>query len=173
MKLRSIAVRHLKGIESARLDDLSDRLNLIHGPNESGKSTLVEALHLALFERSRGEAEVKRSLRTWGGDHDPEVEVQFTDDDGVDWFVHKRFLRNADTVVDVGNLHLTGEAAEARLWSLLGTRDPGRTGWSDAAVGIWPLLWVRQGTAERSMAEALTDDARTRLAATLDRKSVV
>jgi energy-coupling factor transporter ATP-binding protein EcfA2 len=167
MRLRSIRVRHLKGIVDLRLDDLSDRLNLVWGPNESGKSTLVEALHLALFERSRGEAEVKRALRSWDGTNAPEVEVKFTDDDGVDWFVHKRFLDRPDTTVDIGNLHLTGEAAEARLRTLLGTRDPGRTGWSDGDLGIWPLLWVRQGTAERAMADALTDDARTRLASTL------
>lgn len=167
MILQDLRLRHFRGIRSARLGPLSERLNLFHGANESGKSTMVEALHFGLFERSAGEAENKRALRTWGGGEAPEVEIALVDDDGVEWFIHKRFLDRPHTSVDIGSLHLEGEAAERRLRELVGTRAGTRHGVPQSDLGIWPLLWIRQGEAGRRTAEAMTEEARARLLTTL------
>ena len=59
MKLERLSVRHFRGIPRVSFEGLSDRINLFYGPNEVGKSTLVEALHFALFERATGQAEYK------------------------------------------------------------------------------------------------------------------
>ena len=44
----------------------SPGLNLIRGPNESGKSTLVEAILAALFEKPTAGSAAVRAFRRWG-----------------------------------------------------------------------------------------------------------
>ena len=57
MKLRSLAVNQFrKFTEPTRLDDIGDGLNLVIGPNEMGKSTLLAALRAVLFERHSSKA---------------------------------------------------------------------------------------------------------------------
>jgi len=52
MKLRSVAVNQFKKFTSpVRLDGIGDGLNVVVGPNEMGKSTLLDALRAALFEK--------------------------------------------------------------------------------------------------------------------------
>ena len=49
MKLRSIAVNQFKKFTvPMRLDGIEDGLNVVVGPNEMGKSTLLDALRAAL-----------------------------------------------------------------------------------------------------------------------------
>jgi DNA repair exonuclease SbcCD ATPase subunit len=167
--LRHLEVRRFRGIRHARFDGLSAELNLFHGANESGKSTLVEALHFALFERTRGQAEHKRAVRSWGASGDaPEVQVAFETDEGVEWEVHKRFLDRPETEVYIGaNTRLVGEPAEKRLRELLGTQRGPSSGPRPDDLGIWPILMVRQGDAGLPTTEAMTSPAREQLAATL------
>lgn len=57
MKLRTLAIEHLPGVEPGfTLEGLRDGVNVIVGPNASGKSSLVRALAAALYrEASRDE----------------------------------------------------------------------------------------------------------------------
>ena len=167
MILRRVAVRHLKGIEAATYDDLSDRLNLFRGPNEAGKTTLVEALHFGLFEQSAGVAQHKRDLETWGRTEAPEVEIDLVDDEGEPWRVRKRFLHAPSTELHGRNAVYRGADAERRLRAMLGTRPGNRHGVAPTDLGIWPLLWVRQGEAGAAIKDVLTPDARDRLQQTL------
>lgn len=168
MILTRVAVRHFRGIPEAKYEDLSERLSLFYGPNEAGKSTLVEAVHFALFERSAGVAEYKKSLRSWGRKEAPEVEVSLIDDLGRQWDVHKRFLDTPRTEVWIDHgVRLTGAAAESKLRELLGTRAGTNRGIPTADLGIWPLVWVRQGQAGWPTHDVLTDDARAALSGTL------
>jgi DNA repair exonuclease SbcCD ATPase subunit len=172
MKLERLSVRHFRGIPRVSFEGLSDRINLFYGPNEVGKSTLVEALHFALFERATGQAEYKKALRTWGGTETPEVEVTFVDDDGQRWDVRKRFLDRPETEIYLNDsIRVTGKDAESRLRQLLGTRTGTSRGIPRADLGIWPLVWVRQGTAGWPTRDALNDDTRAALSATLSDKT--
>ena len=52
MKLRKLSVNQFKRFTvPTQLGELSDGLNLVVGPNELGKSTLLDALRAVLFER--------------------------------------------------------------------------------------------------------------------------
>ncbi|MCB9663844.1 MAG: AAA family ATPase [Alphaproteobacteria bacterium] len=170
MILQRVVVRNLKGIEAAEFSPLSERLNLFCGPNESGKSTLVEALHLGLFERSGGQGESKKELQSWGGSEAPEIEIDFLDDEGESWRVTKRFLHRAGTTLAGRNVVLRDtDDAEKRLRELVGTREPGPRGYKETDLGIWPLLWVKQGLSSVPVKDEriLTTDARDALGASL------
>ena len=62
MKLRSITVNELMKFDRPmRVVGFDDHLNIIAGPNEMGKSTILSALRAAFFIRYRSNAkDVKR-----------------------------------------------------------------------------------------------------------------
>lgn len=151
MWIRRLAVEHWRGLTFA-LDGLSPRLNLIAGPNESGKSRLVEALRFAFFESASGHAAHKKNLATWGVAPDkPRVRVDFHLG-GIDWQLEKVFLdRGCPTRLRSPDEELDGEAAEARLADLLMvSTGSGRTEAKLADQGLWSLLWVEQGASRDS-----------------------
>ncbi len=148
MWIRRLEVEHWRGLEHVLLDDLSPHLNLVTGPNESGKSRLVQALRFGLFESSRGAGRFKQDLQTWGGSERPRVRVDF-ELAGAAWQVEKTFVsQQHQTRLSTANRAFEGEEAEARLRELLGT-EPGSTTSpaSGAQLGRWSLLWVEQGRA--------------------------
>ena len=88
MWIRQLDVTDCAGIKTASVS-LQPGLNVLHGPNELGKSTLVNAIRAALLLRvDRTEAE---SLRTWGVDGRPKVDLTFEQEAQRIWRVRKRF----------------------------------------------------------------------------------
>lgn len=62
-RLRRLQIRHVRNLRQARLEGLG-RINVLHGPNGSGKTSVLEAIHLLGMARSfRGST---RSLVTHG-----------------------------------------------------------------------------------------------------------
>lgn len=131
-------------------DDLSihfgRQLTLIGGPNESGKSTVVEALHKGLFLRStatgRGVEELRSRL--YGGL--PEIEICFAAC-GQHWTLRKRFAGAGGTcqLSTPAGETLRGSAAEERLAELLGMEGPVEGRRINQLPERWAHLWVRQG----------------------------
>jgi DNA repair exonuclease SbcCD ATPase subunit len=145
MWIRRLAVENWRGL-SWTLEGLAPGLNLIAGPNEAGKSRLVQALRFALFESTKGRSEHKRALATWGVDPGrPRVAVDFQLA-GVDWHLEKVFLgTGCNTQLRGGGRTLNGEAAESQLAELLGAEPARTTELKPEDRGIWSLLWVDQG----------------------------
>ena len=145
MYIRSIIVENWRGL-STELTDLSPALNLIYGPNESGKSRLVQALRFALFESSTGRSAHKRALETWDNPAGkPRVEIEF-ELGGEHWHLQKVFLGTGFNTQLRGAGHtLKDEAAESRLSALMGVEPRGRGEIRPEDCGIWSLLWVEQG----------------------------
>ena len=162
MRLVGLEVWNWRGLDHAALEGLAPDLNLVVGPNESGKSRLFEALRFALFERYKGESEEKKRLRTWGGSESPTVEVAF-EIGGRAWKVHKRFLKGATARLDGPGTSLTDEDAEEKLRQLWGTREIKGRKEIDQFLGLWPLLWVQQGRAGVAPHADLNDESRGRL----------
>ncbi len=54
-----------------KVADLSSRLNIIHGPNEAGKSTLIAAMGRLLFDRSRSRSRTAMEIQPWGSNVAP------------------------------------------------------------------------------------------------------
>ena len=125
------------------IEGLADGLNIVIEPNESGKSTLLDALRAAFFIRHNTSNALARSYAPHGEAVGPEIRVGF-DVAGAPWSVTKRFLRGASVETDGPQGRAQGEEAEARLNALLGSvRDTSRTG-DVASYGALGLLWVGQ-----------------------------
>ncbi|MGO8995084.1 MAG: AAA family ATPase [Polyangiaceae bacterium] len=162
MRIVSLAVTAWKGLEHAELADLAPDLNLIVGPNEAGKTRLVSALRYALFERYKGESEDKKALRSYGSTAPPSVEVRF-ETRGTLWTVRKQFLKQAYAKLEGGGRTWTDDDAESQLRDLLGTKPIQGRRDVDEFLGLWPLLWVRQGQSGVAPQAHMNDDARARL----------
>ncbi|KTT68049.1 AAA family ATPase [Sphingomonas sanguinis] len=142
--IRRIVVENFRKFRApVVIEGLTDGLNVVIEPNETGKSTLLEALRAAFFVRFNTRNQLAQSFAPHGDAVGPEVEVAF-DVDGAPWSVTKHFLRSASVEVSGPQGRAQGEEAEARLNSLLGSvRDTSRGG-DVATYGALGLLWVAQ-----------------------------
>ena len=103
MWIRRIEVRHCAGIAEGAVD-LQRGFNVLHGPNELGKSTLVAALRAAFLLPAT--SSLASSLQDCNVQEPPEVSVTFEDDDARVWRIRKIFPA----------------VAEGRSWTFPATR---------------------------------------------------
>ena len=146
MKLRTLSVNQFKRFtEPTRLGELSDGLNVVIGPNELGKSTLLDALRAVLFERYSSRARPIIALQNDRTNAAPVVELAF-EVDGAEYILTKRFVKNAYAQLRCpdGTL-LEADAAEDKLRNLLGFTEAGSRGATSETLGMWGVLWVQQG----------------------------
>jgi len=57
--------------------DFGVGINLVKGPNEAGKSTLVDALTDALFENPKSKRKDVKARTSWGSEQDFEISLDF------------------------------------------------------------------------------------------------
>ncbi len=163
MRLNSVIVRNYRIHRDTRVE-FAPGITLIQGPNESGKSTLVEALHRVLFLRARAGGDVLATMASVWGTH-PEIELACSVA-GVACGIRKVFkgARGQTTLSLAGEPTLTGDAAEERLAALLHVAAPieGR-----GAAGLlgrrWAHLWVWQGSSGADPASSIAEQHDTLL----------
>ena len=146
MKLRKLSVNQFKRFtEPTRLGELCDGLNLVVGPNELGKSTLLDALRAVLFERYSSRARPIMALQNDRSGAAPVIELVF-EVSGAEYTLTKRFVKSPHARLQCpdGTL-LEADAAENRLRSLLGFAEAGNRGATSESLGMWGVLWVQQG----------------------------
>ncbi|MDC0288267.1 AAA family ATPase [Rubripirellula sp.] len=142
MLLKSVTIRNYRQHGDLTVPFDSAR-TLIAGVNESGKSTLVEALHRALLCKAKGNTEYHRAMKSTLHHGDPEVQLHF-DSAGISFILEKRFGSNGRVSLKPdGSVSLTGEKAEAELAKILNneTAISGKK-----LLNQWAHLWVWQGS---------------------------
>ena len=146
MLLKAVEVRCFRTIQSVRVTFASG-LNVIHGDNDVGKTTLMAAIRACLTERAvcTGKRLAAMRPRTGG---EPKVEVSFLKD-GVLYSVAKQFGPRGTAHLNVRPQEgvasdYRGEDAEHELRLALGLTEEASRRSPD--LGILPLLWVEQGT---------------------------
>jgi len=147
MRLLSASLRHVR--QHRQLDLRFDpRLTLIGGANESGKSTLVEALHKGLFLKANASGRGVEELRSRRHAGLPEVAIEF-EAGGRHWRLRKRFAGASGTcqLSDGRDVVLSGPAAEEHLAGLLGMEKLVEGRRIGQLPERWAHLWVRQGEA--------------------------
>ena len=138
MRLHAVRVAGVRRFaDPVAVEGFGAGLNLLSGPNELGKSTLLQALRAAMFETYSGNSQSHRDLAsTEGGDPAPLIEVEF-EAGGRMWRLRKQFLGAPKaTLLDMGSgAVLRNAEAQAQLAALL-------HGPSD--LRPFGLLWVSQ-----------------------------
>lgn len=147
LRLRRIALESFKKFRTPMvLEGLTDGLNIVIEDNETGKSTLLEALRAAFFVRHNTKNQLAQSYAPHGDAVGPKVEISF-ETQGEHWSVSKRFLRSPNVEVNGPLGRAQGEEAEVRLNQLLGSvKDTSRAG-DIASYGALGMLWVAQAEA--------------------------
>ena len=92
MWIRALSVKHFAGIRSANLEFING-LNVLYGPNELGKSTLVTAIRAALLLQDSASA--AESFVDWHTDQPPQVSLTFEAEPQRIWRVRKSFGKGA------------------------------------------------------------------------------
>src|SRR5580658_7522895 len=88
MKLVSLRVEHFRCIRSAKIE-FGGGLNVLHGPNDLGKSSLVHAVRAGLLLQST--ATEHRDFVSWYDSEGPFVELVFESEPQRIWRVRKTF----------------------------------------------------------------------------------
>lgn len=148
MRLLSARIRDYR-IHRDLTVEFDPRFTVIAGPNQSGKSTLAEALHRALFLPVKTGGELQKGMQASPFLAEPEVELSF-EAGGQRWTLRKRFAagRGSASLTDGRGISLQGEDAEDRLAELLGTSAVARNrGAAERLKERWGHLWVWQGSA--------------------------
>lgn len=144
LHLRRIAIDNFRKFRRPIvIDGLTDGLNILIEPNETGKSTLLEALRAAFFVRYSTKSQLAQSYAPHGDAVGPLIEAEF-EVAGIPWKVTKRFLKSAMVEVDGPQGRAQSDEAEIRLHVLLGSVKDGRGAGDTANYGALGLLWVAQ-----------------------------
>lgn len=148
MRLRALTLTDVRQFSRpVRVAAMADGLNVLSAPNESGKSTLFEAIRALFFlpHTSRKIAPLRPAV---GGN--PEIALDI-DHEGVAYRLVKRWGKGAIAEVWQGaRLIAKSDAAEAWINALTLPADEG---------GPAGLLWVRQGPADFDQGSASENKA--------------
>lgn len=147
MRLKNLRLKQFRQFrDELELLDLQPGINLFHGPNESGKSTVALAIRTAFFER-HGTSTLGH-LQPWGeSTAAPEVSLEF-DIDGLAYQLNKRFMNKKRCHLQAGQQAYEGDEAELHLARLLGFDVPTRGNSKPEHWGIPGLLWMEQGAGQ-------------------------
>jgi len=150
MILHSLELTHVcRFRETVRVGPFSLGLNILSAPNESGKSTALQAAARTLFDRHTTKSEEIKALQPAGTSLAPRVTVEF--ETGAGHFrIAKTFLQKPESRLSQlrsGSWELLAEAddADKRVQELLQSSLPGRGATRPEHWGFLGFLWVRQG----------------------------
>lgn len=148
MRIHAITIDNFRAIEHLELKDLPDTgVVVIHGCNEAGKSTILDALDLVLRERHTAGGKKIKVYAPAGRDEGPEVTLAATVGEYT-FTIHKRWLKqklSELTVTAPTPRNFTGREADDELERILG---------SSMDTDLAQTLFLRQGELEPGIAAA-------------------
>ena len=178
MILHSLTVANWRSLlTSVELGPLSDRLNVIHAPNGTGKSSLFEAMRRCLFDAHQVSGEEIEAVRPWGRSLAPQVQVEFTQS-GVRYRAEKTFLDGASAHLfrfENGKFQPLADSrnADTKLREIIVASDaPGRGLSKHEHWGLAEVLWAPQGALHLdSLSSSATENLRAALGVQLTGES--
>lgn len=147
MILKSLEVANFRKFRDLlRIEGFTDGFNIVVEPNETGKSTLLDALRAAFFIRHSAKTELVRSYVPIGDDVAPRVAVNF-EIKGQTWSLEKQFMKSPSIRLTGNGGRRESEAAEEALQALLGFERGNNRGSDPETRGPLGMLWVEQASA--------------------------
>lgn len=125
MQILRLRVENFRRFEDVELT-FDEGINLVRGPNESGKSTLVLAILAGLFARPQTNTALVRSYMRWSTEDAPLIELDFIHD-GRRYSLVKDFGARTVSLDEDGGPSLRSlKAVNAKVFELIGFSDPAR-----------------------------------------------
>lgn len=122
MRIHSLEIANFRGIEHLELRDLPDTgVIVIHGDNEAGKSTILDAVDLVLRERSSAKKKEIKAVAPVGRDAAPAVTLSATVGD-TSFTIRKHWLKSPESVLEITapqRRTYTGREADDQLERIL------------------------------------------------------
>tara|TARA_R110002049_G_scaffold183916_1_gene351956 strand:+ start:3189 stop:5813 length:2625 start_codon:yes stop_codon:yes gene_type:complete len=132
-----LALENWRGVDSREVT-LSDGVTVIEGPNEIGKSTIVEAIRLLFGELDSSKKQAVKSIKPVDKDVGSTIEAEIQS--GNYHFIYsKTFNKSSQTSLNIvapAKKQLTGREAHERAEQILG---------STVDMALWEALLVDQG----------------------------
>lgn len=146
MRILSLTLRNYRVHKDLTVNFDPSR-NLIGGPNESGKSTLAEAIHRALFLRAKTGGKTQKEMVSTRHLGDPESLLTF-EAGGATWELEKRFAgtKGSTRLTRSGSAPLKDDEAETQLSALLKSETASGGSAAKLLPTLWSHLWVWQGS---------------------------
>ena len=178
MIIKRLTVANWRSIlEPLDVGPFDERINIVHAPNGSGKSSLFEALRRGFFDTHLVTGSTVEEILPWGRTLTPEVKIEF-EQAGVTYRIEKKFLDGACArLLRLEDGRFTpfadGRNADSKLRELLGATDtPGKGLSKQEHWGVCQALWAPQGALQlSSLSSNVTENLRSALGAQISDKS--
>jgi hypothetical protein len=166
MRIRQLLVRDFAAIREADIE-FGPGLNVLYGPNDLGKSTLADAIRLALLlPHTSSHAE---EYFPWTGGQSPVVELTFETEAQRIWRVRKEFRKGGASVLEESKNNVdfdevaSGRSVDGKLRDLLhwGIPEPGGKGGSKGLPSSFlaTVLLSTQSQVSDILSDSLQGDA--------------
>lgn len=146
MRIRALRIENWKNIRRLDLPELSEQFNVLTAPNQTGKSSIVQAIRACLFDidHDSSSAEIRAAV-PFGTSAIPEVAVEF--ETGDDAFrVTKRFSPRKDGSALLERFTGSGWKEEVSESKEAGRRVRKLLNAANSSANWYRLLWLDQGT---------------------------
>ncbi|MFT3837932.1 MAG: AAA family ATPase [Myxococcaceae bacterium] len=167
MRLKRVLVERFRVIERAEIE-LTPGLNLLHGPNDIGKSTFVSAVRAALLLQSNSSESAE--FKPWVGDHTPHVVLEFQTPTGGLFRLEKEFGTSGKHSAklelwrdgvgfepDGAGRNVDGKLRELLEWGIQGPGGKNKVRGMPASFLVKALLGDQSGV-DTLFADSLVDD---------------
>lgn len=138
MRLQRVRLENVRGVDACEVSFRDDGVTIVEAPNESGKTTLIDAVDVLLEEKDSSGKQKVRELQPVGRDVGSTVEVELTCG-ATHLTCRKTFNRQRQTTLHVHSPRteqLTGAEAHDRLRQILE---------SDVDLALYEALRLSQG----------------------------
>ncbi|HOJ63509.1 MAG TPA: AAA family ATPase [Spirochaetota bacterium] len=141
MIIKSLEIENWRKIDRLKID-FSDKVNVVYGPNESGKSTLLESIYFAFLEDFTSQKEDIKEIIPIGTKVYPFVKISFLINNKK-YILEKKFLSQSYAKLSEesnGNIIAIseGKSVSSEIEKLIGID-------KNSFKYLLDLLWIRQG----------------------------
>ncbi len=129
--------------------EFSNGLNIVYGPNDTGKTTLIDSIRTIFFTKHASHSERVRSLIPWGSTLSPKATITFFHN-GAHYRITKKFISSEMSLLEKLVDHnweriAEGDNADKKVIELVGGKLPARGDTKPEFWGIGQALWMVQG----------------------------
>ena len=175
MNIQSIRLENWKKFTDPIEIELKEGLNVIYGPNEGGKSTLIDSIITTFYFKHNSRADDIKSLRPWGTSLQPQASITFQKN-RQKYRITKAFQEKKSLLEKMEpngwQKIAKSDLADQELIKLIGGQLKSRNDSNPESWGLGPTLWMAQGdpTIDKNLNDETLSSLQTLVGATIESK---